>query len=259
MSLKEFVAKFNDKTGRYAYTIDPLKTFSCYMIFSSGDTGSENGGRSIVGRFLDNTLNTVTGGLWGKASAGNVQGPYQNIADIIKDSKFDGGNGAMFDCTHFIQNANLPNIAVPDAERISTMVGSISTHKMMLEPASQTFTMAVVNTKASLIERIFYPWMREVSYPYWSYAEYPYTTAEIIFDMTPHNVIKYHFLGCRPTAIDLIGPTQNIDQNLTRNVTMTFDFVFVELADNKTSETAVDALKTLGGSIISKAMSSIGL
>ncbi len=258
MSLKEFVSKFNDSAGRYAYTIDPLKTFTCSIVFSSGDAGS-SGNRTIVGRFLENTLNTVTGGLWGKASAGNVQGPYENIADIIKDSKIDGGMGAAFDCTYFIQSANLPNIAIPDAEKINTMVGSISTHKMMLEPASQTFSMAVVNTKASLIERIFYPWMREVSYPFWSYPDYPYTTAEIIFDMTPHNVIKYHFLGCRPTAIDLIGPTQSLDQNLTRNVTMTFDFAFIELADTKSGETAMDALKKLGGSIISKAMSTVGI
>ena len=31
------------------------------------------------------------------------------------------------------------------------------------------FNMEIINTKAALHERIFYPWMREVSLPYWSY------------------------------------------------------------------------------------------
>ena len=258
MSLKDFVNKYNNKAGKYAYTIDPVKTFSCYMSFPEGETGAANN-KSIIAKAVGSALDTLTGGLLSKAGAGTVQGPFKNIPEIIKATQFEDSTGQIFDCTYFIQSASLPQLQVIDAERVDTVLGSLQMHKLFLEPSNKTFSMAVVNTKASLLERIFYPWMREVTLPYWSYPDYPFTTAEVVFDMTPHNVIKYHFLGCRPTAIEMINPTQQLDTNLTRNVTMTFDYAFVELADNKTGETAGDALKKLGGSLVSKAMSTIGL
>ena len=88
--------------------------------------------------------------------------------------------------------------------------------------------MNVINTKASLHERIFYPWMKEVSLPYWSYETQPYTTATITVDFTKHNDVKYVFCGCRPDSFYPLQATQAPDSNnLTRSVTFMYDMMFV--------------------------------
>ena len=61
--------------------------------------------------------------------------------------------------------------------------------------------MKIVNTRVPLLERLFYPWLREISLPYWSYATQPYTTATVTVDLTKHNDVKYVFVGCRPQKI----------------------------------------------------------
>ena len=58
--------------------------------------------------------------------------------------------------------------------------------------------MEIINTKAALHERIFYPWLREVTLPWWSYDDQPYTTATVTIDFTKHNDVKYVFTGVRP-------------------------------------------------------------
>ena len=69
------------------------------------------------------------------------------------------------------------------------------------------FNMEIINTKAALHERIFYPWMREVSLPYWSYETQPYTTATITVDFSKHNDMQYVFVGCRPDSFNTIQAT----------------------------------------------------
>jgi hypothetical protein len=64
--------------------------------------------------------------------------------------------------------------------------------------------MDIINTKLPLIERIFYPWLREVTLPYWSYNTQPYTTATITIDFSKHMDIQYVFYGCRPSNLDMI-------------------------------------------------------
>lgn len=88
--------------------------------------------------------------------------------------------------------------------------------------------MEIINTKAALHERIFYPWMREVTLPYWSYQTQPYTTATITIDFTEHNDVKYVFCGCRPVQINMLKASQDMDAgNIVRDVTFAYDFMFI--------------------------------
>jgi hypothetical protein len=48
-------------------------------------------------------------------------------------------------------------------------MGTFPTNGNIVKPTSNSFQMTIVNTKAPLLERLFYPWMREVTLPYWSY------------------------------------------------------------------------------------------
>lgn len=64
--------------------------------------------------------------------------------------------------------------------------------------------MNIVNTKAPLAERVFYPWMRETTLPYWSYTNQPYTTATITVNFEKHTDMQYVFVGCRPSNIETL-------------------------------------------------------
>ena len=50
-----------------------------------------------------------------------------------------------------------------------TSLGEFPINSPYLKPDNSTLTMTILNTKAAVHERIFYPWMREVTLPYWSY------------------------------------------------------------------------------------------
>lgn len=70
--------------------------------------------------------------------------------------------------------------------------------------------------------------MREVTLPVWSYASQPYTTADITVDFTKHNDVKYVFCGCRPKQIQSLTASQDASAGqLTRDITMIFDYMFV--------------------------------
>ena len=97
-----------------------------------------------------------------------------------------------------------------------------------MKPENNNLILKILNTKVPLHERIFYPWMREVTLPFWSYETQPYTTATITIDYSKHNDLKYVFYGCRPQKITTMQATQAKNTvNLTRDVTFLFDFMSV--------------------------------
>lgn len=112
----------------------------------------------------------------------------------------------------------------------------------------------MINTKIALHERIFYPWMREVTLPFWSYDTQPYTTATITVDFNPHNNMKYVFNGCRPIKINTMQGAQGLDDsNIVRNITMQFDFMFVKSKIDKITEEWKDKLRKTGTSLLGSA------
>jgi len=64
--------------------------------------------------------------------------------------------------------------------------------------------MQILNTKAPLIDRLFYPWMREVVLPFWSYETQPYTTADVHVSFYKHADIEYVFYGCIPVYMSAV-------------------------------------------------------
>lgn len=67
-----------------------------------------------------------------------------------------------------------------------------------------------INTKLPLMERIFYPWLRETTMPFWVYADQPYTTADITIDFSKHTDIQYVFVGSRPSNIETVQPSNDL-------------------------------------------------
>lgn len=149
-----------------------------------------------------------------------------------------------YDITPFIQSIELPSISITNDTAADTIVGSIQTHKMYITPSEQTFRVSLINTKYPLVENWLYPWLREITQPEWNYADYPYTKAEFIIDMTEHNNVKYVLNGCRPTALPSFPPTHELTSKLTREVTFTFDYFWVETSADVNNESLIKSLAT---------------
>lgn len=262
MSLEAFLNKFNSADGKYLYTIDPLKTFGAKIAFNVGNGNMSNSSGTPLQSGINSLLNNLTGGLAGKfiasAKGEMKKSGYPGIPEIAADSLFADGSGNTMDIRYFVQEATLPSISVPSDTPADTAIGSVQTHKMAVETDSKEFSMKILNTRVSLLDRVFYPWMREISYPYWSYATQPYTTATITIDMTEHNDISYVFLGARPTKIESLNPTNALDTNMARSVTFAFDFMYID-SQGKNVESIKDTIMNTGRSIINKATSMIGL
>lgn len=128
----------------------------------------------------------------------------------------------------YVQSITIPKLQISTGKTGNSGIGDFPiVTRPGIYPEGQ-LEMNVINTKASLHERIFYPWMKEVSLPYWSYETQPYTTATITVDFTKHNDVKYVFCGCRPDSFYPLQATQAPDSNnLTRSVTFMYDMMFV--------------------------------
>ena len=126
----------------------------------------------------------------------------------------------------YVQDITIPNMKV-EYETTPTLFGNVPIIKGFASADNNTLIMNILNTKASLHERIFYPWMREVTLPFWSYQKQPYTTATITIDFSKHADLTYMFVGCRPIAINSLQAKQEPSSDLVRVVTFAFDYMLI--------------------------------
>ena len=96
-----------------------------------------------------------------------------------------------------------------DGGKVTSVVGEFPVNGNYILPDNNSLQFTFVNTKVPLMERIFYPWMREVTLPWWAYDTQPYTTATVTVDFTKHSDIKYVFFGCRPSQINMQQANQD--------------------------------------------------
>lgn len=287
-NLQGFLSKFNSSEGLYVNQIDPLHTFDIKMAFYPMLAGSNKKKSSFVkirDSLIDsakgaakNVLNNATGGIFGAIA---------NKGDVLDEKKLDtkmtfidyiargnmldtNGEDSWFsskqksatpqltlDISYYIQHVNIPQIQMDEGESINTQFGNFKTNGMCVKPSTNQFTMDVINTKASLAERIFYPWLREVTLPYWVYESQPYTTADITIDFSKHSDMKYLFVGCRPQQIETLKPSNELGSPM-RSVTMNFDYMFV-MSNLKRTQEIGDKLLDAGKSLLGGASKMLGL
>lgn len=131
---------------------------------------------------------------------------------------------------YYVQSIKMPNIKVNEGGKTKVLptFGEFPVNGLFTQPDNNKITMSILNTKLPLIERIFYPWMKELSLPYWAYQTQPYTTATILVDFNKHTDIQYIFAGCRPTSINLMSAAQQNNQSFIREVEFTFDQMIIK-------------------------------
>lgn len=85
------------------------------------------------------------------------------------------------DFQYFVQDINLPDLRL-NTETFDTFNSHYQVPtdtNIALSPTSNTLTMSLLDTLVPLNEYLFYPWMREVNNPVWSYESMPYSLADI--------------------------------------------------------------------------------
>lgn len=264
-NLNSFLTKFYSSEGKFVDTLDPKSTFDVSIKFyptfeTTGSSGEwyeklGNAALNVAKSSVKSLANNVTGGLIGsimngrvdimskhnKFSTGNGKQSYTFIeylaaanmlvgkSDWIGESAGEAISPLELQFGPYVQDITVPNIVMQAEAKSITSIGEFPINSPYLKPDNSTLTMTILNTKAAVHERIFYPWMREVTLPYWSYNTQPYTTATITIDFTKHNDVKYVFCGCRPSQIFTMQGNQDTSDaaNLKRQVVFVFDYMFI--------------------------------
>ena len=292
-TLQDFLAKFNSPEGKFVESIDPKSTFDVYIKFyptlepteekkknynSIGNSVTRALGTAATGA-LKTAGNAITSGLLGSLmNDGSVEDAHKNFTyagqhtfmEYLLEANLVVGGENWFSNQSilplelslgpYVQEVTIPHIAVNDNGKMTTLLGEFPINGTYVKPDNHQLIMQIVNTKAALHERIFYPWLREVTLPYWSYASQPYTTATITIDFTKHNDCKYVFCGCRPQQIYSLQGKQDTSSadNLTRQVTFIFDFMFIH-SDLTVSEKWYDKLLNTAKPILNSAAHTLNL
>ena len=259
-TLKDFLDKFGSTKGRYVDTLDPLTTFDVKFKFFPSIEAEKPKNSDVLSRIGQSALNSlksagtnlldsVTGGLFsaltegGEGSVEKAKKDFKYKRDhtfmeyLAKANLLQGGEQWQtaeqaeapleLQMGFYVQSITVPNLKMVMGDKAKSYFGETQLPGATIDTEG-TVNMDIINTKAALHERIFYPWMREVTLPYWSYKSQPFTTATITVDFSKHNDAKYVFVGCYPTTITMMTANQGADGgNVVRQVQFKYDFMFV--------------------------------
>lgn len=294
-SIESFVSKFYGPTHEYVHQLDPFSTFTITMKFFPCLSVKEED-KSFLAKLLDaavnagsNLINNATGGL-ASAIGGmfndSVQEQHDNyrnfdgysfidylgVATMLDSgeqsvgSKLVGGMSGSptgmpkLNLTEFVQDITVPQLTMPTDAESQSLLGKFQGNGSYIAPDTNEFMLTLLNTKMPIVEYIFYPWMREVTLPYWSYDSQPYTTATTTISFDEHQDIQYVFTGCRPKQIQTIQPNNVVDGSaLRRQVSMLFDFMFITSKKMNVQPSATDLLLDTGKELLGGAAGMLGL
>lgn len=271
-NIEDFLSKFNSSSTKLVDQINPLNTFDVFFKFKPNiaDGSLDRGdrlkkfGANLLNNLVENIplIDSIVNYLSIK-NENHIQkerntfaaDPYNTdksfMEYLAKANLLVGGDLINIEQSNiplelqlslYVQSITVPKLNILNETKATTILGEYPINGLCIQPDSNKLLMDIINTKLPLIERLFYPWMREVTLPYWSYDSQPYTTATITIDFKKHTDIQYIFYGCRPTSLDMIQPTQEINSNLTRQVQFAFDFMFIKSKSLPVSQSLVDKL-----------------
>lgn len=262
--LQDFLTKFSDNSGKAVNQLNPLNTFEVNFKFeptldqatvvdskwlnrlgdslkSSGIAAAKNLVNNATGGLLGSLMNNVDGVMTAHNSFNSEEGEqsysfmhYLAAANLLvgDENEWFGAAGQApkpleLQLGYYVQDITIPQLKMAEGGKMTTLIGEFPVNGSYIVPDNTSLQMTILNTKLPLIERIFYPWMREVTLPQWSYNTQPYTTATITIDFSKHTDLQYVFCGCRPCNLQMINANQQNDQVFKRQVSFLFDFMFI--------------------------------
>lgn len=262
--LQDFLTKFSDNSGKAVNQLNPLNTFEVNFKFeptldqatvvdskwlnrlgdslkSSGIAAAKNLVNNATGGLLGSLMNDINGVMTAHNSFDSEEGKqsysfmhYLAAANLLvgDENEWFGAAGQApkpleLQLGYYVQDITIPQLKMAEGGKMTTLIGEFPINGSYIVPDNTSLQMTILNTKLPLIERIFYPWMREVTLPQWSYNTQPYTTATITIDFSKHTDLQYVFCGCRPCNLQMINANQENDQVFKRQVSFLFDFMFI--------------------------------
>lgn len=157
-----------------------------------------------------------------------------------------------FDLTPFVQSITLPNIGASAETKVETLLGSmqVGSFSPYSSDGGQDITFTLLDTQYSILDAIFYPWLKMIGNPRWydpnnAYTghstPYPICTVEIDTPMrwapepggTQENKLLtpyvYQYIGARPKNYTIPEINAESRSSLTRTLTMVCDLVIVDM------------------------------
>jgi len=162
-----------------------------------------------------------------------------------------------FDLTPFVQSIEMPQIGPTGNPDIQTLFGNMKTghYSPYASDGGQQITLQIIDTQYSVLDAIFYPWMRMIGNAKWydplnSYTElrttpYPIATLEISTPMRWYRPepgegaaelrnYSFEFIGARPSQYAPAEINAQGRTNLLRSLTIVCDLVLVNLEKDST-------------------------
>ena len=293
-TLQDFLSHFSSSEGKWINTIDPFSTFDVRIkFFPPPPVNDVKKNKDLLDRLGDslmssaqsmtrNLANNITGGLIGSimnskvdimnkhytfySNDTNTFLEYLAAANLLVGQEDWIGEKAGQSVSPlelqlglYCQEVTMPNIEVPQGGTSTNSIGEFPINGLFVKTDSNILKLKIVNTKVPLHERIFYPWLRETTLPYWCYDTQPYTTATITVDFTKHNDIQYVFCGCRPQKIIMQQATQEATSpNLTRDVDFIYDYMFIN-STLTNIESVADKLLSTGKTLLNGAAKMVNM
>lgn len=176
-----------------------------------------------------------------------------------------------FDLTPFVRSIQMPPIAPANAEQIETLFGKTTAGAFSpyASDGSKEITLEILDTEYSILDAIFYPWMKDINSPWWYrpdkvYSEwatpYPMATLEVqrprmrypsqfakedeMQSRTEQGYVyySYKFLGVKPTNYSSFEVNASGRSNLLRSLTFICDMCLVDLTHDSagTSDSSIN-------------------
>ena len=176
-----------------------------------------------------------------------------------------------FDLTPFVRSIQMPPIAPANAEQIETLFGKTTAGAFSpyASDGSKEITLEILDTEYSILDAIFYPWMKDINSPWWYrpdkvYSEwatpYPMATLEVqrprmryqsqfakedeMQSRTEQGYVyySYKFLGVKPTNYASFEINASGRSNLLRSLTFICDMCLVDLTHDSagTSDSSIN-------------------
>ena len=176
-----------------------------------------------------------------------------------------------FDLTPFVRSIQMPEIAPANGEQIDTLFGKTTAGSFSpyASDGSKPITLEILDTEYSILDGIFYPWMKDINSPWWYrpdkvYSEwatpYPMATLEVQRPRMRYKsqfgkdggmqsrieqgyvYYSYKFLGVKPTQYSGFEVNGSGRSNLLRSLTMICDMCLVDLTHDSagTSESSTN-------------------
>lgn len=107
-------------------------------------------------------------------------GTYPSVLLSIQDAY---GVNLSSDFCYFVQSIEIPPLTL-DTEQFDSPFTPyfLPTQGAILKAGDNKITLSLLDAVAPINEYVFYPWMREVYNPIWSYPTQPYTLADLKID-----------------------------------------------------------------------------